>query len=164
MKNSFNTIPNILLSIALCFILSSCSSTGVQMSESSPWETIQFEDQSNALDVDFIDNDHGFLVGSNRLIMESNDGGKSWEKRSLDITAEENFRLLDIDFKGSEGWLIGQPSLVMHTTDEGKTWTRLSLGKLPGQPYLVSTIDEGVAELATTSAAIYMTSNGGETW
>ena len=134
------------------------------MNDSSPWETIQFEDQANALDVDFIDDNHGFLVGSNRLIMESNDGGETWEKRSLDITAEENFRLLDIDFKGSEGWLIGQPSLVMHTVDEGKNWTRLSLGKLPGQPFLVATIDEGVAQLATTSAAIYETSNSGETW
>ncbi len=164
MKKFLTSIPNLLLTFTLCFILSSCSSTGVKMSESSPWETIQFEDQSNALDIDFIDNNHGFLVGSNRLIMESNDGGKSWEKRSLDIAAEENFRLLDIDFRGSEGWLIGQPSLVMHTIDEGKNWTRLSLGKLPGQPFLVSTIDDGVAELATTSAAIYVTSNGGETW
>ena len=164
MKNFLTSIPNYLLTFTLCFILSSCSSTGVKMSESSPWETIQFEDQSNALDIDFIDNNHGFLVGSNRLIMESNDGGKSWEKRSLDIAAEENFRLLDIDFRGSEGWLIGQPSLVMHTIDEGKNWTRLSLGKLPGQPFLVSTVDDGVAELATTSAAIYVTSNSGETW
>ena len=164
MKNFLTSIPNLLLTFTLCFALSSCSSTGVKMSESSPWETIQFEDQSNALDIDFIDNNHGFLVGSNRLIMESNDGGKSWEKRSLDIAAEENFRLLDIDFKGSEGWLIGQPSLVMHTIDEGKNWTRLSLGKLPGQPFLVSTVDDGVAELATTSAAIYITSNSGETW
>ena len=72
--------------------------------------------------------------------------------------------MLDIDFKGSEGWLIGQPSLVMHTTDEGKNWTRLSLGKLPGQPFLISTLDNGSAELATTSAAIYATSNSGETW
>ena len=164
MKNFLTSILNLLLSLTLCFVLSSCSASGVKMSESSPWETIQFEDQSNALDIDFIDNNHGFLVGSNRLIMESNDGGKSWEKRSLDIAAEENFRLLDIDFKGSEGWLIGQPSLVMHTVDEGKNWTRLSLGKLPGQPFLVSTIDEGVAQLATTSAAIYVTSNSGETW
>ncbi len=164
MKKFLTSIPNLLLTFTLCFILSSCSSTGVKMSESSPWETIQFEDQSNALDIDFIDNNHGFLVGSNRLIMESYDGGKSWEKRSLDIAAEENFRLLDIDFRGSEGWLIGQPSLVMHTIDEGKNWTRLSLGKLPGQPFLVSTIDDGVAELATTSAAIYVTSNSGETW
>ena len=38
------------------------------MNESSPWKTIQFEDQANALDVDFIDDNHGFLVGSNRLI------------------------------------------------------------------------------------------------
>jgi len=164
MKKFLTSIPNLILSLTLCFVLSSCSSTGVKMSETSPWETIQFEDQSNALDIDFIDNKHGFLVGSNRLIMESNDGGKSWEKRSLDIPAEENFRLLDIDFKGSEGWLIGQPSLVMHTIDEGKNWTRLSLGKLPGQPFLVSTTDEGSAQLATTSAAIYVTSNSGETW
>ena len=164
MKNFLTSLPNLLLSLTLCFVLSSCSTTGVKMSETSPWETIQFEDQSNALDIDFIDAKHGFLVGSNRLIMESYDGGESWEKRSLDIVAEENFRLLDIDFKGSEGWLIGQPSLVMHTVDEGKNWTRLSLGKLPGQPFLVTTIDEGVAELATTSAAIYKTSNSGETW
>ncbi len=164
MKKFLISIPNFLLLIAICFIVSGCSSTSVKMNESSPWETIQFEDQSNVLDIDFIDDNHGFLVGSNRLIMESNDGGGTWEKRSLDIDAEENFRLLDINFKGSEGWLIGQPSLVMHTIDEGKTWTRLSLGKLPGQPFLVSTIDEGVAELATTSAAIYVTSNSGETW
>ncbi len=164
MKKFLISLPKLLLSLSLCFVLSSCSSTGVKMGETSPWETIQFEDQSNALDIDFIDDNHGFLVGSNRLIMESNDGGKSWEKRSLDIDAEENFRLLDIDFKGSEGWLIGQPSLVMHTIDEGKNWTRLSLGKLPGQPFLVTTLDEGVAELATTSAAIYTTSNSGVTW
>ncbi|ABV49938.1 Uncharacterized photosystem II stability/assembly factor-like protein [Prochlorococcus marinus str. MIT 9215] len=164
MKKFLTRIPNLLLSVVLCFVLSSCSSTGVKMNESSPWKMIQFEDQANALDVDFIDDNHGFLVGSNRLIMESTDGGETWEKRSLDISAEENFRLLDIDFKGSEGWLIGQPSLVMHTVDEGKHWTRLSLGKLPGQPFLVTTINEGVAQLATTSAAIYETSNSGETW
>ena len=85
MKNFFTSIPNLLLSVVLCFVLSSCSSTGVKMNESSPWKTIQFEDQANALDVDFIDDKNGFLVGSNRLIMESNDGGETWEKRKLDL-------------------------------------------------------------------------------
>ena len=75
MKKIFTSIPNLLLSIVICFVLSSCSSTGVKMNESSPWKTIQFEDQANALDVDFIDDNHGFIVGSNRLIMESTDGG-----------------------------------------------------------------------------------------
>ena len=77
MKKIITSIPNLLLSALLCFVLSSCSSTGVKMSDSSPWKMIQFEDQSNALDVDFIDDKNGFLVGSNRLIMESNDGGET---------------------------------------------------------------------------------------
>tara|TARA_Y100000589_G_scaffold262439_1_gene252747 strand:+ start:70 stop:1086 length:1017 start_codon:yes stop_codon:yes gene_type:complete len=165
MKKFVSSIPNLLLSVLLCFVLSGCSSTGVKLSEESPWETIQFEDQANTLDIDFINENKGFLVGSNRLIMETNDGGKSWEKRSLDISSDENFRLLDIDFKGEEGWLIGQPSLVMHTVDEGQSWTRLSLGnKLPGQPFLITTIDKNIAELATTAGAIYQTKDSGESW
>ena len=165
MKNLLSSISNIFLSILICFVLSGCSSTGVKLSEESPWEPIQFEDQANTLDIDFINESKGFLVGSNRLIMETNDGGKSWEKRSLDISSEENFRLLDIDFKGEEGWLIGQPSLVMHTVDAGKSWTRLSLGnKLPGQPFLITTVDNNIAELATTAGAIYQTKDSGESW
>jgi photosystem II stability/assembly factor-like uncharacterized protein len=165
MKKFITSIPNLLLALSLCFVLSSCSSTGVKANDSSPWKTIYFEDQANALDVDFIDKNNGFLVGSNRLIMESNDGGETWEKRSLDLPSEDNFRLLDIDFKGEEGWLIGQPSLVMHTLDSGENWTRLSLGnKLPGQPFLITTVDNGVAELATTAGAIYQTTDSGESW
>ena len=161
----FSRIKNFLLIGFLCFFLSSCSTTGVKTADNSPWDTIQFEKQFNTLDIDFIDDNHGFLVGSNRLIMETTDGGKTWEERSLELASEENFRLLDIDFKGEEGWLLGQPSLVMHTYDGGKNWTRLSLGnKLPGQPFLITTIDRDKAELATTAGAIYSTSNSGESW
>ncbi len=65
MKKIITSIPNLLLSVLVCFVLSSCSSTGVKMSDGSPWKTIKFEDQANALDVDFIDDKNGFLVGSN---------------------------------------------------------------------------------------------------
>jgi len=165
MKKFLSRFTNLFFVVLLCFSLSSCSTSGVKTADNSPWQSIQLENQANALDIDFIDNNHGFLIGSNRLILESNDGGKSWEERSLNLASEENFRLLDIDFKGEEGWLIGQPSLVMHTTDAGKNWTRLSLGnKLPGQPFLIKTIDTDIAELATTAGAIYSTTNSGESW
>ena len=91
MKKIIISIPNLFLSVLLCFMLSSCSSTGVKVSDISPWKTIQFEDQANALDVDFIDDKNGFLVGSNRLIMESNDGGETWEKRNLDYQVKRTF-------------------------------------------------------------------------
>ena len=165
MKKIISNLTNLFVISFLCFILSSCSSSAVKTADISPWQPIELENQANALDVDFIDDKHGFLVGSNRLILETTDGGNTWEERLLDLASEENFRLLDIDFKGDEGWLIGQPSLVMHTTDAGKNWTRLSLGnKLPGQPFLVTTLGEDNAELATTAGAIYTTSNSGESW
>ena len=165
MKKILTNISNLIFASILCFILSSCSSTGVKVADESPWIPIKFENQLNVLDIDFIDQNKGFLVGSNRLIMETNNGGETWEERSLDISSEENFRLLDIDFNGDEGWLIGQPSLVMHTLDAGKNWTRLSLGsKLPGQPFLITTVDKNRAELATTAGAIYETNNRGESW
>ena len=165
MTKIFSRLTNSLFVFLLCFILSSCSGSGVKSAEYSPWKSIELANQASALDIDFIDDNHGFLVGSNRLILETNDGGKNWEERSLDLSSEENFRLLDIDFNGDEGWLIGQPSLVMHTVDSGKNWTRLSLGnKLPGQPFLITTISKDSAELATTAGAIYLTSNRGESW
>ena len=165
MKKIISRLTNLFFVTLLSFVLSSCSSSAVKTADNSPWQTIELENQANALDVDFLDDKHGFLVGSNRLILETSDGGKTWEKRSLNLSSEENFRLLDIDFKGNEGWLIGQPSLVMHTIDAGKNWTRLSLGnKLPGQPFLITTIGENNAELATTAGAIYSTSNSGESW
>jgi len=61
MKKIFTSTLNLLLSVLLCFVLSSCSSTGVKMSDSSPWKTIQFEDLANDLDVDFVDDKNGFL-------------------------------------------------------------------------------------------------------
>ena len=64
MKKIITSIPNLLLSVLLCFVLSSCSSTGVKMSDSSPWKTIQFEDQANALDVDFIDDKNEYIFSN----------------------------------------------------------------------------------------------------
>ncbi len=166
MNRFFNSFLNLILIVVIGFSLSGCvSTTRLPFLAQSPWQEIQLDNDANPLDIDFIDQDHGFLVGTNRLILETTDGGVSWQERNLDLPSEENFRLISIDFKGEEGWLAGQPGLVMHTEDSGKTWNRLVLGnKLPGDPYLITTLDQDSAELATTAGAIYQTTDGGSNW
>ena len=69
MNKNFSRLTNLIYATLLCLILSSCSSSAVKTAETSPWDTIQLENQANALDVDFIDDNHGFLIGSNSCLL-----------------------------------------------------------------------------------------------
>ncbi len=161
----FTPLLNLALAVLISVGLSGCVTTRLPIAVSSPWEAQDLETQANPLDVAFTDRNHGFLVGSNRMIQETDDAGSNWNPRSLDLPDEENFRLISIDFNGAEGWIAGQPGLLMHSTDAGQNWTRLFLDtKLPGEPYLITALSKNSAELATNVGAVYETHDGGGSW
>jgi len=159
------SVLSLLLCIGLTFGLGGCVTTRLPVATTSPWSSQKLGIESNPLDVAFTDNSHGFLVGSNRLVMETDDGGETWEEREIDLPADENFRLISIDFNGDEGWIAGQPGLLLHSDDAGQSWSRLLLDtKLPGDPYLITALDSKKAELATNVGAIYQSSDAGKSW
>lgn len=165
MSRFFSSAVNLLLVLVLGVSLSGCVSTRLPTATSSPWQSQDLDTQANPLDIAFTDQKHGFLVGSNRMIRETNDGGAHWNERSLDLPDEENFRLISIDFNGDEGWIAGEPGLLMHTDDGGQNWTRLFLDtKLPGEPYLITALSRHSAELATNVGAVYETNDDGGSW
>tara|TARA_Y100001968_G_C19387658_1_gene733771 strand:- start:3 stop:1022 length:1020 start_codon:yes stop_codon:yes gene_type:complete len=165
MDRLLSVSSKLFFAVFLSFFLSGCVATRLPVAATSPWEAINLDIEANPLDIDFVDDKKGYLVGTNRLILETNDGGKTWEERELDISSDENFRLVSIDFMDDEGWVAGQPGLLLHSKDGGQNWNQLSLGnKLPGDPYLITTLDTDSAELATTAGAVYRTNDGGANW
>jgi photosystem II stability/assembly factor-like uncharacterized protein len=165
LRRLLTPLVSLVLLVAMGLGLSGCVTTGLPLAASSPWQPVALATRSNPLDLAFSDAKHGFLVGSNRLIMETEDGGATWQERVLDLPAEENFRLISIDFQGDEGWIVGQPGLLLHSTDRGQSWTRLFLDtKLPGEPYLVTALGPKQAELATNVGAVYRTGDSGNSW
>jgi photosystem II stability/assembly factor-like uncharacterized protein len=165
MNRLFSYLFNLLLIVAIGLGLSGCVTSRLSVASTSPWQSLDLNTDANPLDIGFSNSKHGFVVGTNRLIMETNDGGVSWKKRSLDLPEDENFRLISVDFQGDEGWIAGQPGLVMHSSDAGQNWTQLTLeNKLPGEPYLIISQGSNSAELATNAGAIYLTDDGGANW
>ena len=161
MKRLLSSLTAILLAVAL----TGCVSTSLPTAQTSPWEAVDIHTKSNPLDLAFTNGQHGFLVGSNRLILETNDAGASWTEMALDLPEEENFRLISVDFSGDEGWIVGQPGLLLHSEDAGQNWSRLFLDtKLPGEPYMVTALGRNSAELATNVGAVYQTNDAGSSW
>ena len=113
-------LVQLLLVAAIGLGLSGCVTTSLASAATSPWQPLALDTSSNPLDVAFSSENHGFLVGSNRLIMETDDGGASWQPRALELPEDENFRLISIDFQGKEGWIVGQPGLLLHSDDAGQ--------------------------------------------
>ncbi len=130
----------------------------------NPWETVSVPTDATLQDIGFSDNSkHGWLVGSNSTILETTDGGQTWQPKTLDL--EQNYLLSGVSFAGSEGWIVGEPALLLHTSDEGGSWSRIPLSeKLPGNPNTIVALGPQSAEMTTDIGAIYRTTDGGKTW
>jgi len=134
------------------------------------WVQVPVETDNTIYDIAFTGTDpkHGWMVGSRGTVLETVDGGSSWQPRSFQNLSPEdeiNYRFEKISFKGNEGWVIGKPALMLHTKDGGKSWERIPLNpKLPGDPVNVTALGIDSAEMVTSAGAVYTTTNGGRNW
>ena len=130
------------------------------------WHKIELPVAITPLDLwfDKVNTNHGWLVGTEATLLESNDGGNSWEERKLDL-GDGIYRFSSVSFYGQEGWITGQPALLLHTTDDGKSWSRIGLSsKLPGDPFAIVATGHNSAEMVTDLGAIYSTQDEGQNW
>ena len=87
------------------------------------WQQAQVDSRAQLNAVFFIDDNTGWAVGEDALIVKTTDGGVSWHKQFDDRDAEVRGPLLDIYFKNAEqGFAIGVFNKLYFTDDGGENW------------------------------------------
>src|SRR3990172_350030 len=88
------------------------------------WDILNEGVKGSLNTVDFVNENVGWLAGSNGLLLKTEDGGQEW----LPIKMNEHWTITVIDFlNDSIGWAIGQDetgqSMILKTDDGGHSWS-----------------------------------------
>jgi photosystem II stability/assembly factor-like uncharacterized protein len=156
----------ILILLAAVLLFTGCKNAFLPSISYNPWEVVSMPTQEKLFDIGFTGNpEHGWVVGSNATLLETTDGGETWEPKTIELGDSKRVRLTSVSFYGKEGWVVGEPSILLHTDDEGESWTRIPLSaKLPGAPNTIVALGPDSAEMTTDIGAIYQTQDEGQHW
>jgi photosystem II stability/assembly factor-like uncharacterized protein len=121
-------------------------------------------------DVQALTVDRAFVVGYGGKILETTNGGNTWEVRPSGF----DYSLFGIRMTDEkQGWVVGQEGLILHTADGGKTWQKQEANATftdndgtPKRAYLfaIDALDANTAWAVGDRSMLCTTTDGGKTW
>lgn len=104
-------------------------------------------------DILFIDEDNGWIVGSEIPVMYTPDGGVNWYHQSVPV--EVNRRIMAVDFiNQTHGWAVGSGGIIMRTITGNSLGYRLWYGLT--DPLFLSIVAVVVVGVITSSVGIFL--------
>jgi photosystem II stability/assembly factor-like uncharacterized protein len=86
------------------------------------WRRATVPTKEELIHLDFVNENSGWIVGANGLILATADGGKTWQKQKSDTIST----IYNIDFRNeNEGVAVGEKGLILQTSDGGRTWRKI---------------------------------------
>ena len=121
-------------------------------------------------DVQALSKDRAFVVGYGGKVLETTDGGYTWNTRD----SGTDLALYSIKFVDDQhGWISGQDGLILRTDDGGKSWQKQQSNailketdgsEVPLYLFAIDAIDAEHAWAVGDRSYLTSTEDGGKTW
>ena len=117
-------------------------------------------DNNNLKNVFFINNNIGWIVGSDGYIVKTTNGGLNWVQQN----GGTNYYLTRVRFVDeNNGWVVGESGIILKTTNGGDTWIDQNIGTA-GNLLDVKFISNTTGWIVGWEGTILKTTDGGNTW
>lgn len=119
------------------------------------------EGQTPLFDVWFENKNHGIAVGAYGLFLETQNGGKTWEKRSVDDEERHWYAIT----QGPDGtlYVAAEFGVVFRSRDKGKTWEVLQT-PYEGTFFGDLALRDGTLLIFGLRGNVYRSTDNGKTW
>jgi photosystem II stability/assembly factor-like uncharacterized protein len=136
------------------------------------WQQVIAPTQAMLTAVTFVNDQIGYAVGHQQVILKTTDGGESWQLQYHQPEDLSYPALFDVWFRdGGWGLAIGAYGLMLKTKDGGKSWEQADLVELEdpdfGLPHFYSLAFDGKNNrlyLAGELGFVAVSDDFGETW
>lgn len=124
------------------------------------WRRTRIQTTQELIHVDFVDENHGWIVGANGTIMATTDGGEIWRIQKSNTTAA----IYHVDFKNEKnGWAVGEKGLILRTEDGGETWQKIN-ASVTKTLLSVEFINDKNGWIVGRGGTTLRSEDGGKTW
>jgi photosystem II stability/assembly factor-like uncharacterized protein len=157
MKKILTLLPAILI-----FTFATLMKTNAQWVQQSPLPTA-----ANLNSTWFLTQTHGFAVGSNNLLLETTNGGTTWQTKTIGESSTDPFYNIAFADNDLTGFISGNSSTVSRdiyrTTNGGQSWTKMTSFPLGGSWNVIDFITPDKIFFGSNGACVY-TADGGNTF
>ena len=134
----------------------------VKPSNNGTWQRVyQAPVQGSYWAMHFTDENHGWAVGGSGAVIDTHDGGATWQCQQICPHDLKDVFFLDSNI----GWVVGDNNTIAKTLDGGQEWI-LTTPPPGGQTHFRSIyfVDANHGYLSSGDGGIWHTANGGESW
>ena len=134
--------------------------TGQPVHSQSNWNIQNSGTSMDLNGVFFVDQNTGWVCGSNGTILKTTNGGANWIRKTSGT--QEKFR--DIFFSNPDnGWVSGNSGIILHTVNGGDSWQTQEIDT-DQHLYAIYFLNDSLGWTCDSDGSIFRTTDGGNTW